>query len=65
MNKNGYYNSHIAHKSFEYKYAQSILYQWKINNNYTCKCVVHHRDDTEETLQHIREVRSQQMKLIL
>lgn len=23
--------------------------QWKKDNNYTCKCVIHHRDDTEET----------------
>lgn len=23
--------------------------QWKHENGYTCKCVIHHRDDTEET----------------
>ena len=31
-----------------YKYVQKLLKDWKIKNNYTCKCVVHHRDDTDE-----------------
>ena len=31
-----------------YKHVQELLRQWKIDNNYTCKCVVHHRNDTEE-----------------
>ena len=31
-----------------YKHVQELLHQWKIDNNYTCKCVVHHRNDTEE-----------------
>lgn len=48
MNKKDYYNNYSAHNSFERKHVQKLLHQWKIDNNYTCKCVVHHRDDTEE-----------------
>ena len=48
MNKKEYYNNSTAHKTFERKYVQELLRQWKIDNNYTCKCVVHHRNDTEE-----------------
>lgn len=48
MNKKEYYNTYSAHNSFERKHVQELLHQWKIDNNYTCKCVVHHRDDTEE-----------------
>ena len=31
-----------------YKHVHELLRQWKIDNNYTCICVVHHRNDTEE-----------------
>lgn len=48
MNKEEYYNTSGVYKTYEYKYVQSLLHQWKTENNYTCKCVVHHRDDTEE-----------------
>lgn len=49
MNKQEYYVSrnrgrHLA----EYKYVHKLLKQWKADNNYTCKCIIHHRDDTEE-----------------
>lgn len=49
MNKEEYYNTSGVHKTYEYKYVQSLLHKWKIENNYTCRYVVHHRDDTEET----------------
>lgn len=38
-----------------YKYVQKLLKDWKIKNNYTCKCVVHHRDDTEECRNYNKE----------
>lgn len=50
MNKKEYYQNSNARKRYThlYKYVQSLLKEWKVNNNYVCKCVVHHRDDTEE-----------------
>lgn len=33
----------------DYKTCHKFFNQWKREHNYTCKCVVHHRDDTEET----------------
>lgn len=50
MNREEYYNNHASYKTFERKYVQELLRQWKIDNNYTCKCVVHHRNDTEECI---------------
>ena len=47
MNKAEYYNN-ITSKNRYYKYTHELLHQWKIENNYHCKCVIHHRDDTEE-----------------
>ena len=50
MNKKEYYQNSNDRKrcAHLYKYVQSLLKEWKVNNNYVCKCVVHHRDDTEE-----------------
>ena len=50
MNKKEYYQNSNSRKPYThlYKYVQSLLKDWKANNNYVCKCVVHHRDDTEE-----------------
>ena len=48
MNKEEYYNNSAAHNTSERKYVQELLRQWKSDNHYDCKCVVHHRDDTEE-----------------
>ena len=42
-------------KSQYYTHAQELLRQWKADNNYTCKCVVHHRDDTEECRKYNKE----------
>lgn len=42
-------------KSQYYKHVQELLRQWKIDNNYTCKCVVHHRDDTDECRKYNKE----------
>jgi hypothetical protein len=36
------------HTTAELKYVQSLLKQWKIDNNLTCRCCVHHRDDNDE-----------------
>lgn len=55
MNKKEYYNSRTAYKTLEREYTQKLLHQWKIDNNYTCKCIVHHRDDTEETRKYNEE----------
>ena len=38
----------VMSKRVYYTHVQELLRQWKIDNNYTCKCVVHHRNDTEE-----------------
>ena len=48
MNKNEYYNSVICYKNPEYKQVRKYLSEWKQTNNITKKCVIHHRDDTEE-----------------
>lgn len=47
MNKNEYYATRHS-KTPEDIYVHELLHEWKHDNNYTCKCVVHHRDDTEE-----------------
>lgn len=49
MNSHEYYNSTIRCKNYEYKQIQQLLNDWKAENNITERCVVHHRDDTEET----------------
>lgn len=50
MNKSEYYNSKNTRNSY-YKQVHKLLKYWKIENNIPTnkKCVVHHRDDTEET----------------
>ena len=55
MNKKEYYNTAGAHKTYEYKYVHGLLHKWKIENNYTCRCIVHHRDDTEECIKYNNE----------
>ena len=42
-------------KSEYYKHVCVLLRQWKSDNNYDCKCVVHHRDDTEECRKYNQE----------
>lgn len=53
MNKQEYYEQHKT--PYEYKQAQKLLRTWKAENKYSCKCVVHHRDDTEETRKYNEE----------
>ena len=48
MNKKEYHNSHQKGKYKYYGRAQKLLKDWMIESNTTERCVVHHRDDTEE-----------------
>ena len=50
MNKEEYSRSDINRKNIEYKQVHNLLKNWKIENNIPAdkRCVVHHRDDTEE-----------------
>lgn len=50
MNKKEYYESPICGKNYEYKYVHNLLAEWKCLNGISSrtKCVVHHRDDTDE-----------------
>lgn len=55
MNKTEYYNSVICHYNYEYKQVQKLLKDWKTENNITERCVVHHRDDTDEAIKYNEE----------
>ena len=46
MNRQEYLNSH-SYSAYRYKVIK-LLKDWKIKNNITEACVIHHRDDTEE-----------------
>lgn len=48
MNIEEYSKLPSPHLTFEYKFTHGLLKQWKIDNNYTCTCDIHHGDDTEE-----------------
>lgn len=49
MNKQEYYSDRSVNKcNRSYKYVHKLLREWKIANGLNCKCVVHHRDDTDE-----------------
>lgn len=48
MNKYEYWKSSKQRSTPEYRYTHELLKQWQIKNNITDKCVIHHRDDTEE-----------------
>ena len=37
------------------KSIKKMLAEWKAANNIKCRCVVHHRDDTEETRKYNEE----------
>ena len=49
MNKQEYNNSKISRKNPEYKKVRELLKTWKAENNITENCIIHHRDDTDET----------------
>lgn len=48
MNNKEFWSNKTNLKCYEYKFVQSKLNEWKIENNITECCVIHHRDDTEE-----------------
>lgn len=49
MNKNEYWNTNGRQNPTEqYKYVQKQLRRWKMENGYTCRCIVHHRDDNDD-----------------
>ena len=54
MNKQDYYNSKGKCKKY-YRQAQKLLKNWKAENNITERCVVHHRDDTDEVIEYNEE----------
>lgn len=35
--------------NFQRRYVSKLLREWKLSNGITGKCVIHHRDDTDET----------------
>lgn len=47
MNKQDYYSNKSKCKKY-YKRIQELLTNWKAENNIVERCVVHHRDDTDE-----------------
>lgn len=49
MNKDEYYNSTTLYKNSEYKRVRELLNEWKQANGISENCIIHHRDDTEET----------------
>lgn len=49
MNKSTWWKNRRGDNMIYYRKASKLLRKWKTENGYTCKCVMHHRDDTEET----------------
>ena len=47
MNRKEYLNNKQKHNN-HYKLVQKLLKEWKLANNITERCDVHHRDDTDE-----------------
>ena len=47
MNKTEYWNSKNRNNTY-FKYVHRLLETWKVENNITERCVVHHRDDNDE-----------------
>ena len=52
MNNEEYYS---CSRSAKPEIVKEAFDQWKRKNGYTCKCVIHHRDDTEETIKYNSE----------
>lgn len=46
MNNKEYYSAN--HRNKYHEYTHKLLNEWKLTNNITEACAVHHRDDTEE-----------------
>lgn len=51
MNRQEYLNSKHVHNSY-YKRVQYLLKEWKLENNITERCDVHHRDDSDECIKY-------------
>ena len=49
MNNKEYWSQADARRTPNYKMIHTKLEKWKLENNITETCIVHHRDDTEET----------------
>lgn len=54
MNREECIKSKCEHNEY-WKLVRHKLKMWKKDNGLTCKCVIHHRDDTEETLKYNSE----------
>lgn len=52
MNKEEYWLSKSPTKTAEYKIVHQKLKEWKMRNNITERCIIHHRDDTEECIKY-------------
>ena len=55
MNNKEYWSQVDALSTSNYKIIRAKLEKWKLANNITERCVVHHRDDTEECLKYNEE----------
>ena len=53
MNNMEYYSAN--HRNEYHKYIHKLLNEWKLANSITERCVVHHRDDTEECCKYNEE----------
>lgn len=55
MNKDGSLKQPNRQSTYEYKYVHKLLSEWALRNVITERCVVHHRDDIEETRKYNNE----------
>ena len=55
MNKDEWSKQPNKQSTYEYTYVHKLLSEWKRQNEITVRCVVHHRDDTEETRKYNEE----------
>lgn len=55
MNNKEYWSQADATSTSNYRMIRAKLKKWKLENNITERCVVHHRDDTEECLKYNEE----------
>ena len=55
MNNKEYWSQANALSTPNYKMIHAKLEKWKLENNITERCAVHHRDDTEETRKYNEE----------
>ena len=55
MNREEWLKKRDRRSTVEYKKIHKLLNNWKSQNDITERCVVHHRDDTEETRKYNEE----------